>query len=315
MERTTGQELETLLQRLSPDELQEIPKGNLVPGMLTQVWSLLAGQAEQRNAAELALELSPDYTGPRRLTGAGNPTEAKKREEERQRLQSIRFYEDTMHSVRDRTDILLERIDEQQRLTRKKLQDIEENALHLHDGRAAYVGQKGEYLDGQGRQLQGDDKREADTLHRQNPNASTWSQKDEMQRQYDEQQRLREKVQRLNDDAAADDGAALSDKARADKMKDTQGRLSAVEKEFGEHADVRTAALSSQKEVTDDTYGGSDYMAAYGRNTSYAGSLDNSQNKSLSASFKPAAAGQGTQPGDDPNRVARNNPAPQVPSQ
>ncbi len=318
MARTTEIDPGTLLQQLASDVLQEIPDANFAPGVLTQLWSLHANQAEQRNVAELALELNPDYNGPRRLIGVGDPRQAKLKEEERRRQESLRLYEETMRTVRERSELLTQRIDERLRADRRKLQETEDRALRLHDGRAAYVGTNGTYLDGEGRRLEGKDLREAEDLHRQYPDAPTWEQKDAMEHQIDALKRLKEKSQHLRDDAKGDDGQSLSDNDRSAKCRDAQKKLGDYEKEFNSLSDDRAAALATSKsQVTDDTYGGADYAAAYARGTSYAGSLDNSQGKSLSASFKPAAAGQGAEaPSTDLSGAAPSQTAPsrQLPS-
>jgi hypothetical protein len=277
------------IESMTPDELLSIPDSNLPAGALTAIWTRRAGIIEERNAEELARELNPDYTGPRLLTRAPT-TEAERLAREHE--ESLRLYTETMDQVRAQSSELLDRIDHQQRLDRKRLKEIEDKAIHLHDGRIAYVGQNGTYLDGQGRQLQGADAQEADDRHSQNPNASTWEQKERMQRQYDEEQQLREKVQRLHDEAKGDDGEALSDKERTAKAKNAQDQLSGFEKEFDRQSETRSATLSSQGEVSDHTYGGADYMAAYGRSTSYASTLDNAKTKPLTARFTPAAVGQ-----------------------
>ena len=55
-------------ERMTLAELTSLPDTAMPAGALTEIWSRKASLTQQRNADELALELNPDYTGPRFLT-------------------------------------------------------------------------------------------------------------------------------------------------------------------------------------------------------------------------------------------------------
>jgi cytochrome b involved in lipid metabolism len=125
--------------------------------------------------------------------------------------------------------------------------------------------------------------------------AARWTEKTDAEQQVEQTVQLREKVEKLHDAAGKEDGNGLSAKELQAKGKDYEGRLSGYEKQVERQAQERTAALSVHEQITDATYGGSDYMVAYegkDRTTSYAAALDGSQNTgNLKKDFAPAASG------------------------
>jgi hypothetical protein len=89
------------------------------------------------------------------------------------RQQALAEYEREMTEVRTRADRLMERLDEQERETRKRLAEADSRAIVLHDGRRVLVGGRdGEYIDeADGRKLEGADRQEAQDLRQ--PNSET----------------------------------------------------------------------------------------------------------------------------------------------
>lgn len=198
-------------------------------------------------------------------------------------------------------------------VAREHLRGIDERAIALKDGRHVYVGSKGDYLDAHGRTLDGQDRDDAHALHQQNPKAATWAEKSDAEQQVENLRQLKERVQTLDHDAGKEDGKGLSTDELDSKHKDYAGRLSACEKEFQDQKEHRVAGIG--KQVTDETYGGSDYMSAYepsGRTTSYASTLDNANGAAtLKKDFAPAAAGQGPKaPNRSVPQTATANPSP-----
>ena len=157
----------------------------------------------------------------------------KRQREERRAAQEMKDY-------LDRSDRLLARIDEHERVIAKRRQEIEDNALKLHDGRRVYIDGN-QYRDENGNILSGSARDEAAELHRGNPQASTWQEKKDIDDRYAEAERLRQKV--LADREAAGRGGDIT--AANDK-------LTADEKEFTAQVEARAAQAPT------------DYMAAYG---------------------------------------------------
>src|ERR1039458_7598384 len=96
-------------------------------------------------------------------------------------------------AIRERQDRLLLRIEEEQREIDKPRKQIEDNALRLRDGRRVYVD-GGRKRDGEGRVLTGPDEAEAARQHQYQPDASTWEQKQEIERRAADIKRLKDKI-------------------------------------------------------------------------------------------------------------------------
>src|SRR5262249_28121189 len=78
-------------------------------------------------------------------------------------------YEREMEEIRERTDRLMERLDEQERACRRRLAAADARAIVLHDGRRVLVDGKSGYIDeATGDALEGDDKAEAQRLRKNN---------------------------------------------------------------------------------------------------------------------------------------------------
>lgn len=89
----------------------------------------------------------------------------------------------------ERSDRLLARTEQQQIVVEKRRKEIEDNALKLRDGRRVYVDGS-QFRDEQGRVLEGRDRDEAAALHNQNPNASTWQDRQKTIEEADECKRV-----------------------------------------------------------------------------------------------------------------------------
>jgi hypothetical protein len=297
--------MEENLDQMPLAELGSLPDNAVPAGMLTAIWSRRVSLVQQRNAEELVREQDPNYTGPRFLT-AGNASAAHQRQ---QHEKFIRDYEQAMDDIRTRSNALLEQIEEREQQDREHLRQIEQNAIHLRDGRAVYVDHD-QYRDERGNVLTGAAATEADQLHKQKLDASTWAQKDVAQHRYDEDEKLRQRVKKLHDDSKGDDGESLTEEQRQAKTKDAQNQISEAEKEFDQQTEQSAAERSPTDKVTDDTYGADDYMAAYARPTSYASTLDGQKTASLRTDFKPAAKGNEVSDGTTKNSAKPAASAP-----
>jgi len=233
------------------DEFLEMPEQAL-PGDLSRVWAIRSNLRHEREADELSRELAGDAPA-RMIFPWTDPHERRRIEEKRRREQLA--YEEEMIENEQRRDRLLRRIDEEQAEIDERRREIEDNALRLRDGRRAYVdGDR--YRDGEGRVLTGADEAEAARQHEYHPDASTWAEKQEIDRRADENQKLKDKV--LKDRA---DGEGTPEQAAQ--------RLDGYEKEFTEKVREREGEMdaaatggNNAQAVTD--YGSTDYMNAFG---------------------------------------------------
>lgn len=224
---------------MTDDQLLAMPTDAL-PGDLSRLWAVRANALHSRDFNELIAELTGASASHRMIFSAQDPVMKRRLEEEagRRAAQELQDY-------MDRSDRLLARIDEQERILAKRRQEIEDKAIKLHDGRRVYVDGN-QYRDENGKLLTGIDRDEADALHRGNPQASTWQDKKDIDDRYAEAERLRQKV--LADRDAASRGGDIT--AANDK-------LTSDEKEFSAQVDARAAQAPTD-------YGSADYMAAYG---------------------------------------------------
>jgi hypothetical protein len=306
--KTIDQQLQEL-DTLPEAELLVIPEQNIPAGLLAAIWERTAAVKERKEAADSVLG---------RDDRQQRAVESKEHERQRRREQAFERFEATMRDVQQRSDRLAERIAEQEILARDRLRQIDARAIVLKDGRRIFVGQNGDYLNVQGGAIEGKDRDEARALHKQNPRVATWAERTDAEQQYEQTRQLREKVQKLHEHAGKEDGEGLSAEELEAKTKDYDSRLSGYEKEFQRQTEDRTAALSGHQQITDDTYGGADYMAAYentDRTTSYAAKLDGTNNiAALRSTFAPAATGQGTQAAVKPQPSATGTSPNSTPS-
>jgi hypothetical protein len=305
-DKTIDQQLQDL-EAVPEAELLVLPEANIPVGLLAAIWERTAAVKEKRQEDETVLRFD---TQERRVE------QRKERERDVAREEALEQFQTTMHEVQERSEKLLERLAQQEIVEREHLREIDERAIVLKDGRHVYVGGKGDYLDAKSKTLTGQDRDDAHALHLQNPTAATWAEKTEVEQQIEHDRQLREKVQKLHDAAGKADGKGLSAKDMDAKGSDYQKRLAEYEKEFQRDA---ASAPSIHEKITDATYGGSDYMAAYegkDRTTSYSAGLDGAQSAaSLKKDFAPAAAGQGAQATSKAQPVPANayaNPTPSI---
>ena len=147
---------------LTDDQLLEMPT-EAMPGDLSRLWAVRAAAIHNREFNELVAELTGASSSHLMIFRDQDPRLKRQREE-----QAARRAAQEMQDYMDRSDRLLARIDEQERVIVKRRQEIEDNALKLHDGRRVYVDGSN-YRDENGNILQGLDRSEADALHRGNP--------------------------------------------------------------------------------------------------------------------------------------------------
>ncbi len=224
---------------LTDDQLLEMPTEAL-PGDLSRLWTARATAIHTREFNEMVAELTGASNSHLMIFRDQDPHVKRQSEEEAQRRAA-----QEMQDYFARSDRLLARIDEQERIIGKRRHEIEENALKLHDGRRVYVDGN-HYRDENGNFLQGSARDEAAELHSGHPQASTWQQKRDIDDRYAEAKRLRQKV--LADRDAVSQGGDITA---------ANNSLTAEEKQFTAQVGARAA-----KAPTD--YGSSDYMAAYG---------------------------------------------------
>src|SRR6266852_1700323 len=225
---------------LTDDLLLEMPTEAL-PGDLSRLWTARAAAIHNREFNELVAELTGASNSHLMIFRDQDPRVKRQREEEETRRRAAQEMQDYF----ERSDRLLARIDEQERIIAKRRQQIEDNAIKLHDGRRVYVDGD-QYRDENGNILQGSVRDEAADLHRGNPQASTWQEKKDIDDRYAAEKRLRQKV--LQDRDAAERGGDVSY---------ANDKLTAEEKEF-------TAKVEARAQQAPTDYGSSDYMASYG---------------------------------------------------
>jgi hypothetical protein len=159
---------------LPQGELLTLPDGAIPAEWLTEFFARRAALIHQQDSNELALELSGDSSLHLMIFRDMDTKEKRRRKEEDNRRRLLA--EQELQEYRERTDRQLARIDEQERIIAKRWQEIEDNALRLHDGRRVYVDGN-QYRDENGTLLAGSPRDEAAELHRGHPQASTWQQK------------------------------------------------------------------------------------------------------------------------------------------
>ena len=239
------------LDALPEGELLTLPDGAIPPGWLTEFFARRAALIQQQDSNELALELSGDSSLHLMIFRDMDPKEKRRRKEEEDRRRTL-LAEQDMQEYRDRSDRLLARIEQEQLAVEKHRQEIEDNALKLHDGRRVYVDGN-QYRDEQGRVLEGRDRDEAAALHNQKPNASTWQDRQTTIEQADELKRLKQKV--LDDRQEAERGGDVSA---------ANDRLSGYEKEFQNNLETKPTDIAAKASADLAASYSTDYMAAYG---------------------------------------------------
>jgi hypothetical protein len=253
--------MEDDIENLPDAVLLALPDAQVSPGALTLLWARKANAAQERDLTELYAELNGVSRSHRMIGPTQTHDEAEKRRRE----------------VKAREDDLLRRIAIEQDRIRVEIEELDERTIRLHDGRRAYVDGT-EYRDGEGRALRGTDRDEAQAQHRLAPNAATWTERQDLERQTETAKNIKERVQQHAGDPEA---------------------LAEDEKEFSQKIQARTARL----EKTPDPYASSDYTAAYqgtDRTTSHAATLaDAPDTAKLKQEFSTAATGEGAKTADN----------------
>jgi hypothetical protein len=193
----------------------------------------------ERELSELAGEKSGNGF-PGMLFPWSDPLEIERAGEKYRRDQMA--YEQEMRDISERQDRLLLRIGEEETRIDERRREIDDHAIRLQDGRRAYVdGDR--YRDGEGSLLAGADEAEAARQHEYRPDASTWQEKQEIERRAEENQRLREKILKDRESGQGPPQEAAK-------------RMDGYEKEFAEKVQARAG-----QPVVD--YGSADYMSEY----------------------------------------------------
>jgi hypothetical protein len=162
-----------------------------LPGDLSRLWAIRSNLLHQHEADELNRELAGE--APPRLIFAWTSPYEKHRIEEKRRSEQLEF-EQAMLEISEHQDRLLRQISEEQVRIAERRKEIEDNTLRLDDGRRVYVdGDR--YRDGEGRFLTGTDEAEAARQHEYHPHASTWAQKQEIERREKDAQDLKDKIE------------------------------------------------------------------------------------------------------------------------
>jgi len=289
MSATTEDDLETMPET----ELLAMPLFNVAPGNLSRLWARHSAILHQRDVDELALERSGDSGRPFMIFRDQDPKEKRRREEE-QRRQAWVAYEQAMLEIRERSDRLLARIEEQERIIEKRRKEIDDNAIRLHDGRRVYVDGD-QFRDEEGRVLNGADADEAHERHRGKPNASTWEERKEIQERLDEERRQKDRILRDRWEAERD-GQNLGPDDLDRKRREAEQRMSGEEREFNDKLEAARADIAGKSASDLAASYTADYSdlaasADSGRTASYAGKQDRGES-TLSSTFTPAAEGQ-----------------------
>ena len=218
-------------------QLLTLPETALPQGGLARLWAIRANALHDRDFNELLRELTGASSRHLMITAEHDPQEKEKRAERHRREQLA--VDEQRRELADRQDRLLAQIEERQIEIEKRRQEIEDNALRLQDGRRVYVdGDR--YRDGQGRVLTGADEAEADRQHQYNPNASTWQQKQDADREVQEARQLKDRI--------------LKGENGTDTPEQASQKLSGYEREYHDKLEQRAAQAPTD-------FGSADYMA------------------------------------------------------
>jgi hypothetical protein len=225
------------------DKLLDMPEG------AAPTSSVRSNLRYQRQLAELNAELN-GTAPPRMLLPWSTPHERQRLEEKHRRDQLA--VEQQMRVIAERQDRLLQQIEQEQAQVAVRHQEIEDNAMRLRDGRRAYVdGDR--FRDEKGRVLTGADEAEAARQHEYRPDASTWAEKQENERQAEELKTLKQKI--VNDKAGGQ-GPPVAQEARLD----------GYEKEFTAAVHGRQDAMNAEPAKATASlpdYGNTNYMDDY----------------------------------------------------
>lgn len=206
---------------LPDDELLNLPTANLRPGELVRAFQLRAVLAVKKLAAAQPDDFSL-------MLMAERKEEAK----------------ETAHEEMQRREaLLLAQLEMREHELAEQSERLDARTIKLDDGRRVYVD-KDKYRDEQGSELKDADRAQAEIHHLDHPDAATWQEHQEIERQKQATAELRQKVEKL------DQGSPEAKKA-----------LAGYEKQF--QADLAVRQREVQKTGLPD-YGDGDYMEAFG---------------------------------------------------
>lgn len=205
---------------LPDDELVNLPTDNLRPGELVRAFQVRAEWAVKKLVAAQPDEISLMLVAERK---------EETKEAERDEMQR-------------REDLLLAQLDKHEQELLAEAERLDARAIKLDDGRRVYVDHD-KYRDAEGRELKDADRAQAEVHHLDHPDAATWQEHKDIERQKQATRELRQRVENLN----------ASDSAGSEKA------LTAYEAEFQSRVAGRLKEGAKAADSAD-----TDYMAAYG---------------------------------------------------
>ncbi len=280
------------LSGLSESELLSIPEENLPAALLPDIL--------QRREEALHKKQAEEAGGYDARLASQNREKEQSRTEDQQRVE-METYQSEMRDIYQRENALLEELDVEERKDKKRLAEIDSRALKLSGGRLAYVGANGTYVDQNGQVLRGNDEAEAKAQKLLHPDAATWAEHSAAETQLDEAKQMRREIENMRAQEQQEDRNGVSAEQMASNVSTRGAAVSRYETEFAEEFQSKSAAVQETgKSITNSTFGGDDYMAAYGQ-----------QGASLVSSFAAAADGSAAS-GSNPKskRQPQKAPAP-----
>lgn len=171
-------------QFLTDDELLDVPLGNLVPGELARSFKVHADHTQKSEQAEM-------FHAMQRI--------------ERQTAEAVEREEAV--ELHHREEAVLAQLAEREKLLIEEAQHLDDRAIKLHDGRRAYVdGER--YRDAEGRELTGADRAQAEVLHVERPDATTWQEERRITTKLEEVELAKRKIETAQVGAPAGSEAA-----------------------------------------------------------------------------------------------------------
>ena len=165
----------------------------------------------------------------------------------------------------ERSAVLLQRIHDQETEIIEESRELDKRTIKLADGRKVYIDGD-TYRDDRGRELDSHSRAEAEQLHLDHPDAATWQEKREIDRQWQETERLKRKAEQASENG-------------------DQKVLSATEKE------VQTAVTARVNSKTPDYSSGDDITGAFGLSEDFGRAVNpTSADRPGSATPLPAPA-------------------------
>lgn len=247
------------LSGLSESEVLSIPEENLPASLLPEFL-----QRREEALQKKQTDDASDYDA--RLISQSRAKDQSRTNDQQRSEMEAEAYQAEMRDIYGRENALLADLNVEEVQDKKRLADIDSRALKLSDGRLAYVGANGTYVDRQGQLLQGKDDTEARAQNQLHPDAATWSERSAAKQQLDDTMRMRQDVLAMEAQQKKEDAGNLSGDQMASSLRDRGATISRYETEFAERSEARQSSMSvTEKTITNATYGGDDYMAAYSK--------------------------------------------------